>query len=242
MRRGSGVRIGTATALAVSALVLLPARASLAQAPACRPWNGEPNPLPSTASKNDFDARWATLRASELERLAKAIETQQPGLAHSVWSHVRCLDPENTRAQERLQALRPQIAYGTRPFVIRPKPAVAQPQMPKPPLDLEPVDRALAQAESELGEARFARAIEITEQTRRELADAADSEGLRERRARLEVIAATALVALGRSEDASESAARALRADPALVLDPNRTPPKIRRLFAQERERLGTVR
>ncbi len=226
----------TAFAVALgAAAVLLPALASTAQEQACQAWPGELSPLPSTESGNTFEARWATLRASELERLAKALEANQPGLAQPLWAHVRCLDPRNAKAEERVQALRPQIAFSPRPFVIRPKPAVAA---PKKPLDLGPIDRALSEAESELNQARFARAVELTEQTRRELEGRSDSPDLRDRRARLEVIAATALVALGRSEDAGESFARALRADPELELDPNSTPPKIRRLFQQIREQI----
>jgi tetratricopeptide (TPR) repeat protein len=232
--------VSTAIAVALGATVLVPVLvpgwASSAEDPPCPAWTGEPSPLPSTQSSNAFEARWATLRASELERLAKALEANQPGLAQPLWAHVRCLDPRNTIATERTQALRPQIAFSPRPFVIRPKPAAVA---AKKPADFGSIDRALGEAENELNQARFARAVELTEQTRRDLEGRGDSPDLRERRARLEVIAATALVALGRSEDAGESFARALRADPELELDPERTPPKIRRLFQQIREQLG---
>jgi hypothetical protein len=234
MRRVVGISLSTAIAVALGAAALLPACHATAQDQPCQSWPGELSPLPSTESSNAFEARWATLRASELERLAKALEANQPGLAQPLWAHVRCLDPRNARAEERSQALRPQIAFSPRPFVIRPKPAVAA----KKPADLGAVDRALSEAENELNQARFARAVELTEQTRRELEGRTDSPDLRDRRARLEVIAATALVALGRSEDAGESFARALRADPELELDPNSTPPKIRRLFQQIREQV----
>ena len=220
--------------------LLLAASPSLAQDQSCAAWSGELSPLPSTASKDPFEARWATLRASELGRLAKALEGTQPGLAQSLWTHVRCIDPRNEVAEQRIQTLRPQIAFSPRPFVIRPKPAVVQ--QPKKPADWGTMDRALAEADSELNEARFARAVELTDDARRELELRSDSAELRERRARLEVIAATALVALGRSEDAGESLARALRADPALELDPTSTPPKIRRLFLQVREQEGVGR
>lgn len=222
--------------VALCAIALLPARIASAQEQACQAWPGELSPLPSTQSSNAFEARWATLRASELERLAKALEPNQPGLAQPLWAHVRCLDPRNTKAEERSASLRPQIAFSPRPFVIRPKPAAVASK--KPATDLGGVDRALGEAENELNQARFARAIELTEQTRRELEGRSDSPDLRDRRARLEVIAATALIALGRSEDAGESFARALRADPELELDPSSTPPKIRRLFQQIREQV----
>jgi tetratricopeptide (TPR) repeat protein len=212
-------------------------RASAAEEQACQAWPGELSPLPSTESRDAFEARWATLRASELERLAKALEANQPGLAQPLWSHVRCLDPRNQNAEQKAQALRPQIAFSPRPFVIRAKPTVAATKKPAAP-DFGAIDRALGEAESELNQARFARAVELTEQTRRDVEARGDSPDLRDRRARLEVIAATALVALGRSEDAADSFARALRADPELELDPERTPPKIRRLFQQVREQM----
>ena len=243
MRRVGVISICAATAVAFAAATLLPVPGLTAEEPVCQPWPGELSPLPSTESGNAFEARWATLRASELERLAKALEANQPGLAQPLWTHVRCLDPRNANAEQRAQALRPQIAFSPRPFVIRPKPAAVA---AKRPADLGPIDRALSEAESELNQARFARAVELTEQTRRELEGRSDSPDLRERRARLEVIAATALVALGRSEDAGDSFARALRADPQLELDPSSTPPKIRRLFLQIREQIqgrqGTAR
>jgi tetratricopeptide (TPR) repeat protein len=237
------IRIAVSTGIALGA-AMLPAQGSAAEDQACQAWTGELSPLPSTESRDTFEARWATLRASELERLAKALEPNQPGLAQPLWSHVRCLDPRNKNAEQKAQALRPQIAFSPRPFVIRAKPTVAAAAKKPAPTDFSAIDRALGEAEGELNQARFARAVELTEQTRRDVEGRGDSADLRERRARLEVIAATALVALGRSEDAAESFARALRADPELELDPERTPPKIRRLFQQVREqatRQGTA-
>src|SRR5262245_31078228 len=121
MRRVVGISMSTAFAVALGAIALLPAKTASAQEQACQAWPGELSPLPSTQSSNAFEARWATLRASELERLAKALEPNQPGLAQPLWAHVRCLDPRNAKAEERVAALRPQIAFSPRPFVIRPK-------------------------------------------------------------------------------------------------------------------------
>ncbi len=224
-------------AVALGAMVLLQPQTSAAQDAACPAWTGELSPLPSTQSRDAFEARWATLRASELERLAKALEANQPGVAQPLWAHVRCLDPRNKNAEQRAQSIRPQIAFSARPFVIRPKPPVVA--SVKKPADLGPIDRALGEAESELNEARFERAVELTEQTRRELERRSTSPDLLTRRARLEVTAATAQLALGRTEDAADSLARALLADPELELDAERTPPKVRRLFQQVREQVS---
>ncbi len=244
MRRFGVISIRTAVSTGIAlGVALLPVHGTAAEDPACQAWAGELSPLPSTESGDAFESRWATLRATELERLAKALEVNQPGLAQPLWSHVRCLDPRNKNAEQKAQALRPQIAFSPRPFVIRAKPTVAAAKKPVA-TDFSAIDRALGEAESELNQARFARAVELTEQTRREIEGRGDTPDLRDRRARLEVIAATALVALGRSEDAADSFARALRADPELELDPERTPPKIRRLFQQVREqttRQGTA-
>ena len=58
---------------------------------------------------------------------------------------------------------------------------------------------------------------------------------------RLEVIAATACIALGRDEAAQQSFERALRADADLELDPARTSPKVVRSLAEKRRRLASA-
>jgi hypothetical protein len=58
--------------------------------------------------------------------------------------------------------------------------------------------------------------------------------------AQAEVLAATAELALGKSDAAEKSLRRALAVDPALALDPTTTPPKV--LRALEAARGGAVR
>jgi hypothetical protein len=64
------------------------------------------------------------------------------------------------------------------------------------------------------------------------LGSAADAK----RAARLEVLAATAALALGRTADAETSFARALDSDPGLTLDPQVTSPKVRRALERVRK------
>jgi hypothetical protein len=56
-----------------------------------------------------------------------------------------------------------------------------------------------------------------------------DGEDLRQRWVRLEVLSATAQLALGDERAARASLARAIEAQPDLVLDPMKTPPKVMR-------------
>ena len=72
-----------------------------------------------------------------------------------------------------------------------------------------------------------------------QLRAAGSEQGARERRARADVVAATAQVALGRDDEARRSFERALAADPALRLDPATTSPKVRRAFDAARAAKG---
>jgi hypothetical protein len=62
-----------------------------------------------------------------------------------------------------------------------------------------------------------------------------------ERRVRLEVLSATASIALGRDEAAHRSFERALRADADLELDPASTSPKVVRHLEATRRRLAAA-
>lgn len=66
----------------------------------CEPWPGEPNPLPTAASRDEMTARFAHLRADELAALALQLEPVAPGDAYRVWLHVACLDPERADARD----------------------------------------------------------------------------------------------------------------------------------------------
>jgi hypothetical protein len=98
----------------------------------------------------------------------------------------------------------------------------------------------IAAAEEALQEARFELALEWVERGRG-LLEGQEPTGERPReRARLEVLAATAEIALGREEAARASLERALRAQPELRLDPARHSPKLIRLFEEARGTDGT--
>jgi hypothetical protein len=93
----------------------------------------------------------------------------------------------------------------------------------------------IAAAEKALQEARFELALEWVERGRKLLeaqGPALDRPGAR---AQLEVLAATAEIALGQEDAARESLRRALRAEPELSLDPARHSPKLVRLFEHVR-------
>ena len=90
--------------------------------------------------------------------------------------------------------------------------------------------RVLERTEGWLAEARFRAALVELETVRPATHQAAPPE-----KARLEVLTATAQLALGRGDQAAESLRRALVADAELALDPSTTPPKVRRLLAEVR-------
>lgn len=103
---------------------------------------------------------------------------------------------------------------------------------------LADLDRRLAQIDASLAEAHFQTAAALTESTREQMdALAADGLPVAARRARLELLGATAEVALGRRAQAREHLVRALRADPALALDESRVSPKLLQLLPEARRR-----
>jgi hypothetical protein len=93
----------------------------------------------------------------------------------------------------------------------------------------------IAAAERALREARFELALEWVERGRGSLEAQGPTPEGPARRAQLEVLAATAEIALGQEDAARESLGRALRAEPELSLDPARHSPKLVRLFEQVR-------
>jgi tetratricopeptide (TPR) repeat protein len=233
-RERFGVARRAGVPLATLTVVLLAAMPVAAQ-DTCRPWTGEVSPLPTSRSRDALAARWAVLRASELARLAEAIEDVQPATAYHIWRHVECLDPDSSAAGQRAAALRATVSYRDRPFVILPKPPRAERRV----FSFAPLDRGLAQAEELLNSARFQRATEVVEPLRSDLSARFPSPERDARLARLETIAATAWIALGDLDSARDAFARALDADPSLELDPATTPPKIRRLLTEVRDARG---
>ena len=107
------------------------------------------------------------------------------------------------------------------------------------------LDQHLHAADALLRTARFEEALSETESARAPLArlegsPAARSDA-RERRVRLELLAATACIALGRDAAAERSFERALRTDADLELDPARVSPKVVRRFDETRRRLASA-
>ncbi len=128
----------------------------------------------------------------------------------------------------------PAPAPETRPVAAPPR---AEPEPPEPaPSALEVVDEGLERAESQLQAARFEEVLAALDLLRATLATAENDAEVRARRARIEVLAGTAALALQREQEARESFARALQADPKLRLDPATTSPKVVRAFEQARE------
>ena len=93
------------------------------------------------------------------------------------------------------------------------------------------VEGLLDQIGRRLDEARFEEALATAAEARGTLADLDAGAETAAQRVRLEVFTATAEIALGDDAAARESFTRAMRADPALSLDPRTTSPKVMRIF-----------
>jgi hypothetical protein len=99
---------------------------------------------------------------------------------------------------------------------------------------LDLVDQEIAHSAALLRGARFEEAIDAAGKARADLRGLTPTPPIRRRRARVEVVAATAAVALGRDAEAREAFRRALSDDPDLELDAA-TSPKVRRVFESAR-------
>jgi LysM repeat protein len=129
---------------------------------------------------------------------------------------------------------------GAAPKVSRPRSRpprpVASASAPAPvPAALLPVDCAILDTGESLRSARFEQALAEANAARSLLRPLETQPGAAERRARLEVLAGMAEVALGHDIAARASFARALEADPLLTLEPNAVSPKILRVFEEAR-------
>jgi hypothetical protein len=101
---------------------------------------------------------------------------------------------------------------------------------------LAEIDRRIEQIEGALAEAHFGTAQGLTRSALALLEHhAPDAIGVAPRRARLEVLAATAEVARGRNRQARDHLARALHADPSLALDLQGTSPRLLALLPAAR-------
>lgn len=98
---------------------------------------------------------------------------------------------------------------------------------------LRSVDGALDEIDRMIEGAYFRTALGMVDKRRDRLDELGPVIALNARRARLEVLAATAEVALDLRLKAMRSMRRALRADPSLALDERRTPPKVYALLRE---------
>jgi hypothetical protein len=126
-------------------------------------------------------------------------------------------------------------------------PVAVGPPVDRPPSDratkrrfiLGRIDTALANGEEHLRYARFEAALASAEEVRPRLERMRRLPDLQERWVRLEVLAATAQLALGDETAAGASLARAIVQLPDLALDPQRTPPKLLRALEAARATAG---
>jgi hypothetical protein len=103
------------------------------------------------------------------------------------------------------------------------------------------LDRQIAEIDALLAEAHFRTALSLTRATLNRLPSASTRPEEASRRARLNVMAATAQIALGQRPLAGLLLERALRADPTLVFDDKEFSPKLVELVAEARRRSGAA-
>lgn len=95
------------------------------------------------------------------------------------------------------------------------------------PADLEALDEIVDEVDDLIRDAHFPTAISVAQTARTWADEAGSSPEVRARRARLQVLVATAHVALGQTDLARESLRRALSLAPHLVFDEATTSPKV---------------
>lgn len=139
--------------------------------------------------------------------------------------------PRSAAAPPPLPVSAPPLPVSAKPPpVSAPPPPVSAPSPPQRPTSPQ-LDDLLERAEQELRSARFEAAFETLAAADGLIEPLPASSEVLRRRARLEVLRATAQIAHGRWDAARSSLERAVRADPQLELDPRRTSPKVLRLF-----------
>jgi hypothetical protein len=221
----------------------------------CAAWRGEPDPLPTVDDPDRLRARWAALRVSELAERAKSREEAATIEAYLLWRRVLCLQPGSLEARlgaarsRPVRIHRPTVVLGDTggeralfpdddPWILLSEPiALGRAAASPDPGDqaaarrrlLAIIDAQLDEGEQRLRQARFGSALETAVRARGRLDHMRGGGDLRQRRVRLEVLSATAQLALGDEPAARESLARAIESQPDLVLDPMKTPPKVMR-------------
>jgi hypothetical protein len=222
----------------------------------CSAWPGEPDPLPQLGGADELLERWTSLRRDELRGLALLLEASDPVEAHRLWLHAACLAPGDTEIAAGVARSAPRVVHRIAVEAAEPRAAErrstlgaafdvleASARIPLPVerdpdlegFDFQWVDAQIEAASAHLQQARFRSAADLADLSRARLARLAAAPVVRERRARLELVAATAQVALGDVDEARNCLDRALAANPDLQLDPTRVPPKLLRLFDEAR-------
>jgi hypothetical protein len=249
-----GVESRAMASTRVRALIGLAALAATGPLPSgasesCDEWPGEPSPLPDVTSSDSFAARWARLRLEELRGLAILLEAADPVEAQRVWRHAACLAPEDPAISEALARTVPVAVHrpAVEPGPVAPvrrattlRSALALLDAPArvpvgPETDFASVDAQLDEATGRLEQARFRDALALCDLIRGRMVRMGDARGAHERRARVELLAATVHLALGEEPEARSCVERALRAQPELALDPARSPRKLVRLVDDAR-------
>jgi hypothetical protein len=217
--------------LGVGAVLSVSASVAPAQRVVCAAWPGEPDPLPRIDDPDPFLARWAQLRVRELSGLVSELEGSDPSASTETWQHLRCLDPSGALASGAVEPAPAAVVAAIPPVETAPR--------SRDP-DWSPIDATLGAAEALVRDARFEQALQTAERIRPRLVSVENVPGANLRRTQLEVLSATAQIALGRDDAARESFERALAADPELELDARSTSPKIRRVFDTVRRDPGS--
>ncbi len=244
-RRGTRRVAARGAHLAALALALALAGPPAQATAPCEPWPGEPEGPPTSRDADRFRAQWAVRRARELASFAAELEASSRSLAQPLWRHAACLDPrrgdfaDRARAAAPVRIHRPPIlqadhSHGFVPLAELDEPLVMPRGAMVSPL-LQAARASERRAAAALRDASFEEVLSWAAHGRSLLAAASatpEGEGLR---ARLEVLAATAALALGDESGARASLQAALVAQPELALDPARVSPKVVRLLASVR-------
>ncbi len=311
------MRWSFALPLTTVALLATIVSAVAGEPPRCRPWPGEPVPLPTLDDPDPGRAAWAQARVAELARLAETLDGVDRLEATRLWQHAVCLAPDAVELVRKAQRAAPsplrrvlqlepsspagslparadsvdgalRIALRSPAWPTRGRPpapalrsaahtpaapapqsdervaavprsrsaerasAVAQPQSaerasavaPRAPAVQAPTpaaaaagpafDAALIRLAALINEARFRSALEAAAVLRPAARAISDGPARRGRIARLELLAATARLALGQEDAARENLRRALAAQPDIELAPT-APPKVRRALEATR-------
>jgi hypothetical protein len=251
--------------IVAGALVVLVFAAPAPAAEPCAPRPGQPTPLPRLDDADPFRARWSALRVRELTDRARALEASDPLGAQAFWLRAACLAPDSAMVSRGIartapaRVHRPRAVVGSAPLPPSEDPwaSLAEPVVIQrkvgsfltlenrhrdPGALLLEIDGLMSQVDERVREARFEEALGVAERARVALDAMREDSDLSPRWARLEILQATAQLALGRSAAARASMRRALAADPTLELDPARTSPRVVQTFESIRGSERTAR